>query len=122
MINKMKKLTPEQCSWINMKIRCYNKNTWYYKNYGGRGIRVCKRWIKSFDNFLSDMGKRLEGTTLDRIDNDKDYKPSNCRWATISEQNKNRRNGCASRKKPSMPYRSRKLSGEQIFEVIKKYV
>lgn len=77
-------------SWQGMFPRCYNLKSPAYKNYGGRGIVVCARWSK-FENFLSDMGERPKGLTLDRRDNDKGYNPSNCHWATKSEQAVNRR-------------------------------
>ena len=77
-------------SWHAMKLRCQNKNHDSYKNYGGRGIEVCERW-EDFKNFLSDMGERPEGKTLDRIDGNDNYRPDNCRWATPLEQSRNRR-------------------------------
>ena len=81
----------EYTAYTNMKQRCYNKNNPHYKYYGARGVIVCKRWLKSSKNFLNDMGKCPEGLTLDRIDNDGDYNPRNCRWATWKEQFSSRR-------------------------------
>lgn len=81
----------EYAPWRMMKQRCYNSNHTYYHHYGGRGITVCFEWINSFQAFLKDMGTRPEGTSLDRINNDGNYEPGNCRWSTPKEQANNQR-------------------------------
>jgi hypothetical protein len=85
--------TPEYRAWIGMKQRCYWKSFAQFRDYGGRGITVCDRWRNSFENFLADMGPRpTPGHSLDRFpDVNGNYEPSNCRWATIAEQHRNRR-------------------------------
>ena len=77
-------------SWSSARNRCNNLSNKDYKHYGARGIKMCTRWNK-FENFLADMGQRPIGLTLDRINNDGDYDPTNCRWATRSQQNSNQR-------------------------------
>jgi hypothetical protein len=87
------KHTSEYNTWNTMYQRCHNPNCASYKNYGGRGVKVCKRWQKSFDNFFSDMGRKPSPShCLERINNDGDYEPGNCCWATRAEQSCNKRN------------------------------
>lgn len=82
--------SPEYISWHAMKARCLNPRDPAFRYYGGRGIGVAARWLR-FENFLEDMGRRPPGKSLDRINNDGDYEPGNCRWATSAEQALNRR-------------------------------
>ncbi len=94
-------------SWASMVQRCTNPNYYQYKNYAGRGITVCAEWADNFQQFLSDMGERPPGTSLDRFpNNDGNYEPGNCRWATPKEQSNNRR-----------PYRPRRKPTIEIREI-----
>jgi len=85
--------TSEFNTWMNIKDRCFNPKNSHYHSYGGRGIKVCPRWLDSFSNFLEDMGlKPTPSHSIDRENNDGDYEPSNCRWATTYQQVRNRQN------------------------------
>lgn len=84
--------SPEYKAWSTMKARCMTPQCQVYKYYGGRGIKVCDRWLESFENFLEDMGRKPEiNRSLDRIDVNGNYDPGNCRWATPIEQGRNMR-------------------------------
>lgn len=95
--------SPEYPVWASMHQRCINPNVNGYENYGGRGVSVCERW-KSFANFLEDMGPRPKGATLERVENNGNYEPSNCRWATREEQGNNKRSN------RSLTYKGRTLT------------
>lgn len=83
--------SPEYRAWDNARSRCRNPRNIKYQHYGARGISMCDRWLNSFDAFIADMGmKPGPGYSLDRVDNNGNYEPGNCRWATVSQQNNNR--------------------------------
>ena len=86
-----KRYSPEYSSWMAMKGRCLDPGHKDYPRWGGRGITVCKEWANSFEAFFSHIGPRPSGTSLDRKDNRLGYHPGNVRWATRSEQQRNRR-------------------------------
>lgn len=86
------KASPTYVAWVHLVRRCTKKTDAAWKHYGGRGIRVCERWLM-FENFLADMGEKPAGLTLDRFPNNNgDYEPTNCRWATAEQQQNNKRN------------------------------
>lgn len=102
---------PTWKSWQSMLNRCRNEtDRKHYQDYGGRGIKVCGRWLQ-FENFLADMGERPKGKTLDRIDVDGGYEPGNCRWATMKEQNRNKRSS------KFVMYRGRKMCLSEAMEL-----
>lgn len=104
--------TPEYRSWAKMKERCLNTNCVAYKDYGGRGITICERWLLSYESFLLDMGRRPAGRSLERIDNSLGYSKENCKWGTPTEQANNRR---GNRK---ITYRGETMN---LFELARKY-
>lgn len=86
--------------WYSMLDRCYNVERKDFDNYGARGIKVCIQWMVDFQQYVRDIGKKPDGCTLDRIDNDKGYCPHNIKWSSLCEQNANRR---ALKKKSDLP-------------------
>jgi len=90
---KRERRNPKHSTWLtyrNMKDRCYNKNNDRYHKYGGRGIKVCRQWQKSFERFYLDMGLKPQSMSLERINVDGNYEPDNCKWATSTEQLRNK--------------------------------
>jgi len=107
-------------SWLSMKDRCLNKNSKDYSTYGAKGITVCKEWVKSFESFYKDMGEKPRGYSIDRIDNTKGYFPENCRWASRSDQQRNKSNSCSWIIK-GLPFETMKEAGDH-FGVSKETV
>lgn len=104
-------LTPEYKSWGQMLNRCRNPNAHNFKHYGGRGVTVCERW-KQFANFLADMGPRPHGHSIDRRDNNGNYEPGNCFWATKEEQARNKRTS------RSIECRGRRMRLQEAAEIV----
>lgn len=103
--------TPAHKSWRSMMDRCTNRKNPNYKHYGGKGITVCQRWAESFKHFHDDMGNRPSGMSIDRIDPNGNYEPSNCRWATNREQRMNQARSTISIEQAAEVRRLRELHG-----------
>jgi hypothetical protein len=88
------KYTGTYSTWASMKDRCLNKNSNDFENYGAKGISICKEWINSFEMFYLDMGEKPKNMSIDRINNTLGYFKENCRWATHSQQQRNKSNSC----------------------------
>ena len=109
--------TKEYNSWAGMKQRCLNPNNEKYPIYGGRGITVCKEWINSFQQFYNDMGSRPSNNhSIDRINNDGNYEPSNCRWSNNTLQSRNRGYNKIKNKKQANKIRYLYASGSYTYQ------
>jgi hypothetical protein len=113
------KPSPTYQSWLSMHTRCRHAARDTQNKYINRGISVCERW-NDFKNFLEDMGERLPSTSLDRIDNDGNYEPANCRWATAIEQGRNKRSTKLTYEK-ALDIAKRMLAGEKTSILAKEY-
>lgn len=102
---------PTYSKYQAMKQRCLNPKHKSYPDYGGRGIKVCDRWLESFDNFLADMGEAPEGMTIEREDSNGNYEPDNCKWATKKEQAQNTKR-CLSVVIDGVTYRTLRAAAE----------
>jgi hypothetical protein len=112
----------EYNSWCSMKARCNNKNSNRYHNYGGRGITVCDSWMKSFITFYNDMGKKPDPSyQIERINNDGNYEPLNCKWATPAENSQNRSTTILSMEKAKEIRNRYKKGGVSQYKLAEEY-